>query len=441
MGRLKSKSCEAWQSLLEASTAGILLCLGFWMLCLGTLGGNIFIAIGHGLLLVGIAFHLFGAERLEGRRTWVNRREISLSFWFLLSYIVVCLASILVKWPFYDSGFDVLKKLRYEAIILLLLMIPGCIDYLRKPFVRKVAIGLIALVALVVCITGIISYFTGVHPVTGKPLKFGRVGGVSGTVMSFAYSLQFFVLVIGALVVCGRDNRAWLERCIPWRQTCWPIIFSLFAAVLVAFFLSGSRGALGGVAVGGLVLVICLAKRWLWALSIGTGSILLLWFWKTQSNFLEYSDPVRAKVWTTSILTFLDHPMVGLGYRQLELQSHLLAQRYGVEPLIPNSDNPYAYFKGHAHNNVIEAFAGTGVFGGIMFCGFCVTWILECTRTRLLQIFILPGVVAFCVSGMFESTFIDSETVNVVMLLYLVSQMLLTPYSGDPANGELAGDG
>lgn len=191
---------------------------------------------------------------------------------------------------------------------------------------------------------------------------------------------------------------------------------------------------------GGVIMVCCLRKRWLWALSIGAGAILLFWLWKTQSYFLEYSDPIRVRVWTTSILVFLDHPILGIGYRQLELQSHLFAQGYGVEPL-PNPNTPYAYFKGHAHNNVIEAFAGMGVLGGIIFCGFCVGWVLECTRNRLLRIFFLPGAVAFCVSGMFESTFIDSETVNVVMLLYLVSQMLLTPDSGDPANGELAGDG
>lgn len=410
------------------------------MLCLGTLGGNIFIAIGHGLLLVGIAFYLFGSDQVEGRRTWVKRREISLSFWFLFGYIVVCLMSIFLKWPFYDSGLDVLKKLRYEAIILLLLLIPGCLKYLSQCFVRRVGISLVIFISLVVCITGIIWYFTGTHPITGAPLKFGRVGGVSGTVMSFAYSLQFIVLLIGALVVCGSENRQWIEECFPWERTWWAIMAVLSVAVLVAFYLSGSRGAMGGVASGGLILVCCLNKRWLWALSIVAGSILLFWLWKSQSNFLEYSDPVRVKVWTTSILTFLDHPLFGLGYRQLELQSHLLAQRYGVEPL-PDPDTPYAYFKGHAHNNVIEAFAGTGVLGGIVFCGFCVAWVLECTRNRLLRIFFLPGAVAFCVSGMFESTFIDSETVNVVMLLYLVSQMLLKSDGGELAKDGLTSDG
>ena len=60
--------------------------------------------------------------------------------------------------------------------------------------------------------------------------------------------------------------------------------------------------------------------------------------------------------------------------------------------------------------------------GGVAFCGFVVAWMFECARWRTLQIFILPSVVGFAVSGMFESTFIDSEIINVVLLMYLFSQ-------------------
>jgi O-antigen ligase len=129
---------------------------------------------------------------------------------------------------------------------------------------------------------------------------------------------------------------------------------------------------------------------------------------------------VRVSQWKAASLAFIENPVLGVGYRQFEKQSADLKKRYRMPP-----DKRGRYFKGHAHNNFLEAFASIGLFGGVSFLAFCLFWVLEMVRSTHAKYFFLPVVTAFLVSGMFENTFTDSEVLNSIMLFYFLSQVTL----------------
>lgn len=397
--------------------------LGLYVLCDASFGGVILISIGHIVLTVGLALQL-GFFLTRRKQSPFPVEPVSLSGMFLILYLVVCCVNIAIHWNEYESGLDVLKQQRYVLLILLALYIPGSLALLQFRFVRIVVLVSFGLSAVII-IPSILSYFTGYHAISGDPLRLEkRIGGVSGSVMTFAYTLQFFVLASIALVFSRREHRKWFDEVFPpgWIRTL--VVVAYLAMNLAAFYLSGSRGALAGLAMGGLVLLFYLRSAWLWGLATAGLSAFLLFAFTSESRLVSFSEPIRMAVWKTAILTFFEHPFTGIGYRQLELHADTLAQHHGVEP-VNHPKFPSGYVKGHAHNNLLEALAGLGVMGGFAFCGFVVAWMWECSKWRTLQLFLLPGAVAFTVSGMFESTFIDSEIVNVVLLMYLFSQVYI----------------
>lgn len=403
--------------------AGLILTLGLFVLCLATFGGVILIGPAHILIAIGIMIQVGRNIALKKEKRFFSGQYATLSSGFLLVFLAICLISILVHWGDYQDGIGTAKKLRYVFLILLILYIPGCTDLLSSRVVRIIALACLSLSIFVICIPSIVSHHTGFHLITGEPLEYGRASGVSGTILTFSYTLQFFILLITAILFSGKQKRQWLDETIPPGKARWLVIVGLWIILWLALILSESRGAIIGVLAGGGVLVLALRRRWLMLTSAACVLVVALTLVASGSRLLEYRDPVRMTIWKTAALTFLDHPLLGVGYRGLEEKSDLFAEQYGVSPLSRLERGSY-YFKGHAHNNFLEAFAGMGVFGGLAFIGFCGAWFYECSRTPGLDLFVLPSVVAFCASGLFESTFIDAEVVNVVLLFYLVSQLV-----------------
>lgn len=421
------------------TVAGMILVLGLFVLCLATFGGVVLIGPAHILIAIGIMIQVGRNVAIKKERRFFSEEKITLSSWFLLVFLVICLISILVHWGDYQDGIGTAKKLRYVFLVLLVLYIPGCTDLLSSRVVRIIALSCVSLSIFVVCVPSIVSHHTGFNLITGEALKYGRASGVSGTILTFSYTLQFFILLIAAIVLSGKMERRWLDETIRPGIARWVGITGLWTVLLLALFFSESRGAIIGVLAGGGVLAVVLRKRWLMITGAACVLVLAVIALASGSRLLDYRDPVRMTIWKTASLTFLDHPLLGVGYRGLEEKSDQLAEQYGVPPL-SNRERKSYYFKGHAHNNFLEAFAGMGILGGLAFLGFCGAWLYECSRTPGMSLFILPSVVAFCVSGLFESTFIDAEVVNVVMLFYLASQLAYRRRHGSSHSPRTPGD-
>ena len=82
----------------------------------------------------------------------------------------------------------------------------------------------------------------------------------------------------------------------------------------------------------------------------------------TNSSLLQYVG-----LWKTGIIIFIDNFLIGIGPTNV--------QNYLAENLIVNYD-PYKNSE-HPHNHFIQAFAETGLFGGIIYCSIIYHLIKE----------------------------------------------------------------
>lgn len=407
--KAKVSSPEAWIALGLAS-------LFFAIFC-----GNAFIAVGHGAIVVGLLMGLF--RRSHERLDWSGLRPSS---WWLIAFVLAAVISVAVNWGSMLSPDGALKKLRHFVVFILLLLLPN----LRKSaFVsmkyRSACILLwwVGLVASV--IVGGISFFFGEKfPLFNSFGHEGRLSGFYGQVMTFAYILQFSVLALAAFVVYPGVFRK-LTR-LPW--------WSVFPVGLIAAwgqYFAYSRGAILGVAVGLLAMALMHSKRLtLVVLLVGVlaGGYAYKDSWAGGDTplYFRVSDPVRTNQWKTAMLAFIDNPVFGLGYKDFEVKCLELKEKFQIEPaylIIEDGVSRYEYFKGHAHNNWLEALASTGALGGIACAGFCLSWLREAWQYRRTAGIFVPLVLAFIVSGCFENTFYDSEVMSCIMLIYFCSQI------------------
>lgn len=114
-----------------------------------------------------------------------------------------------------------------------------------------------------------------------------------------------------------------------------------------------------------------------------------------------------------------------MGFRNFEHQAAELKEKFALRPDTIRLKKG-VYLNRHARNNYLKAFAPTCVLGGLAFLGFFYSWLLECCNSGSHREFFTPIVAAFLVSGMFENTFYDSEVLNVVLVFYLCSQVVMT---------------
>jgi O-antigen ligase len=110
-------------------------------------------------------------------------------------------------------------------------------------------------------------------------------------------------------------------------------------------------------------------KRALWGLIPAVGAFLGLFFFEQEfhkriMDLFDFStsasNGMRLDLWRGYWQVFLDHPVVGAGLFWGDEHLPSVFERLGI-------NQP---FVSHAHNNYIQALAGTGILGFICFVGF-----------------------------------------------------------------------
>ncbi len=390
-----------------------LLGAGLFCLALGIFLGNALIAAGHTLSAVGVGMALFRRQGLKERAA-----AMPASAKWLVVFSLVAVVSVLANWGEIDSQFGYIKKVRYYFIYAAILLVPDvCAELLRAPRWRNSYVLAWLVPMVLAAIVGTIAVIRLDHPFADLPTgRVERHAGLQGEVMTFAYGLQFSVIALTVLLFVPSIWKA-LTR-ISWR---WVIPFALIAGS--SMYLTYSRGAMLGVVVG-LTMFAMMKSRWLviavLAVGLVGGGVAAL----EGARYFQFEESVRKNQWEAAGLAFLENPGFGLGFRNFEAQSVALKERYGLEKDIiggVSGESVPRYFNGHAHNNYLEAFASTGVLGGLSFLAFCASWLWESWRSPYAMLFV-PLIAAFLVSGFFENTFFDSEVLNAVLLIYLCSQ-------------------
>ncbi len=382
-------------------------------MCLGTYLGNKL--IGACQVLFAVSFLALAAKK----RLQFSSQNIRVSTWFLIAVCVFSALSIYSNLERIGEPLQHLRKLRYLVLFLLLLFLVPVRGLFREDYElrRNAFLGWWLAIILAVIYSTYLFFFE--TPPNGKM----RAGGFFGQVMTFAYSIQFSVLLLIAVLVQSKSKSAGI------RITGRKWAFALLCIAGLGLYLTFTRGAVLGVAVGALILAGLRSKKILIGVVI-LGLLVGALAVKTDSRFtmIKVGDDRRFSNWTAASLAFLKNPVFGVGYRNFELKSAELKKDYGL-PMDKwtgkGRDRVMFHSQTHAHNNYLEAFASTGVFGGLAFLGFCGFWWREVWYSKVARYYFLPVIGAFLVSGFFENTFTDSEVLHTILLIYFLSQVVL----------------
>ena len=416
----------------QLTSRGLMVTLALF--AIGTLGGSRVISAAH--IMFGICVILIIVQWCQRKKPLpsVKRLPWSGSLLALLILAGVVILSVLANWSSYESPIRDLKKVRYELVAIGLCVLPMTHRVLHeKVWLWRVIVFGGGVVVIVVTVLGMIGQVMGSQPLENyieRPIREGRLGGISGSVMTYGYTMQFIFLLVLAAWFPTEKVKCWITDICSDRRIWFGFLSVLSLTVALGVYLSMSRGAVLGIGVGCLGLLTVLRSRKLWMLAVVA---LLAVGWFARENQARYfrslkKDTVRYAQWKGSALAFLDHPLFGLGHRQFEKQSDKLKQSYGMPP----DWRKRTYFRGHAHNNFLESFASNGIFGGLALIAFCGFWLKEAWASSDGRRFFVPIVLAFIASGLVENTFTDSEVLHTILFLYVLSHVVLRSEEGKP---------
>ena len=294
----------------------------------------------------------------------------------------------------------------------------------RRQYRHKLAAAFAAGVMLV-SIYGIIQHFTGIHLFNATPLRVAPDFGylVCG---NFSHSLTFgnyygtAALFLAGLALAGHRQLSRQMR-----------LFLISSSLLgmIATVLSYSRGAIAGMAIGLVLLGIILGRRYL-VYSLGTiavaaVAILIImpgltarFSGKTEKDLGGVYEGGRVFIWKNSLRVIQENPIFGVGQGNFKAaySSHLRV------------DIPEKRKHVHAHNDLLNVAAISGVPGAVFFLGmwlaalgyFWKGWRMrrKAEPDGTLALAALVGSVVFFVTSLFEATFADEEVRQMLMFIW-----------------------
>lgn len=249
-----------------------------------------------------------------------------------------------------------------------------------------------------------------------------RTPGFLGNAMTFAQSTGvWFMALVGFALAAMRVEE------FKYKKLVW-----IAAGLLgLAVFCSFTRGVWLSVGVS-LLLVVGLV-RWKWAVGLFLAGVLSLGLMvgvsetlreRLSESFVSKSglNSEREVLWKVNWQMFLDHPILGVGYGENSAHLPEYYEKMGV---------PEDFFKSHAHNQILEQLAGTGILGllaYLLFFGGLFWQTLKAWRflpedfwfERAIALAALGAVSHMFLGGLFEANFEDSETLHSFLIVVAV---------------------
>ena len=262
--------------------------------------------------------------------------------------------------------------------------------------------------ACVATLSGLIGYFTGFNPLRMVHVSSNRNGGLFGMLITYAHSIAWLsVFLVG--IGCHYEHFKSLI------SKKWLYFFT--AVSLVGLFATHTRGAWISFLVGCSLInkkltgVMCL----LTVLGVIGLSLHNPHFWEEEivrrgSNSERWGSALAA------VKAFQEKPLFGYGYLNFEPNSPEIKARYQL----PEPD-----FGGHAHNELLEIFATSGIFGAVCFVVWLILWIREIrNKNSSTAKLVLPFIGAFLASGLTHVSLNDGENAFFLMIFYALSEVL-----------------
>lgn len=361
--------------------------------------------------------------QLVRTRAHGNWAALALGFeWPLLAFTLACLIATLLS----QAPFESLRNLRH---LLTVLGAYGVAYALRNhPHWRKPLLWTFLAVAAGIAGYGLLRFLLGAHV---------KVMGTQSTTMTWGALATMFALIATQVALAAPAKR---ERAL-----------ALLALLpqLPALLFSMVRGAYVGYAAGVCYL---LARQWRRALPIAAVVLVLAFLFSPaalQQRMRSIFDPnvtttqVRLVQWQYALQIFADHPLFGVGWRDLAA----LTRSYAPPGTNMNEGIAFDVFHiGHYHSTYFTLLVSVGAVGLLAF-----GWLMVQVWRRLGGVLaqgspevqplvrgVRAAMIGFLVSGLFDWTFGDAEVVTMFWFLIGFGLGQVEPAHASPSGSEPA---
>lgn len=432
---LQVKHHRALTSIMRDFRSSILV-FSLGLLAFGVFMGGWAIASGQILLFLVCLSTLF-VRPSEGN-DWIRPlKNIPRSTFGLIAVLLVSLSSCLVIADSPGAALHLAKKLRYLFFPILLILFAPCYHLISRNRTPTAQLGVLGLSLGIVLstVSGLIGHFTGFNPLLlGDQPYPTRNGGIYGMVMTYAYAMGIALLPLISLGL----NPPLRQRLFPERNSLFITsgVWLTIITGMTGLYFSYTRGAVLGL-IAGIAVLLVIQRKWKWFIGIATLGLIVLTLsiasgsrfvsLKQRNQLLTTSHSERYSQWKTALGIFIENPITGVGYRQFFSNSVDYKKRHSFpkdQTRLVAGKPVSTWQKSHAHNNLLEHLASTGIIGGLSFAAFCFFWTTETWKSPLSRILFFPAIISFLLSGMFENTFFDSEVITVILICYVSSLLL-----------------
>lgn len=366
------------------------------VLAIGIFTSVSFSALSHILLLISGVY--FTAK-------WLRIRDLPVkkSWYGLLAVAIICILSVFSNWSEIDNPIKNIIKVKYFVIALLSFFSFG---YFKRDFLdhKKTALilRLFLIATTIATISGLIAVYTGFNPIKFKnACHETRACGLYGMYMTYGYGISLFMILMTGILF----NKSFFNRWLP----SW-LIYSAFSINMIGLFLSYARGAwLGYILAVPFFFFKDNIKKFFTV--VGSLALISVIIWlispSVRNTFTQRmgSNNRRLAFYESSLSVLKDKPLLGYGYRNFEPNVKKIKKKYDIA---------YPNLGGHAHNNVLEHLASTGIIGAIALIVFFGLWLGEAYQKAWLFSF----VISFLISGMAQYTFGDGENLFLILSIF-----------------------
>lgn len=389
----------------------LLLSLIFWAIF--SFISNSALALHHAFLLIPIF--------IINKKLFINPPKSSL---MLLIFGFMAFVSVCLNYADLDKPLRNISKIKYEVFGAFL----GMLSFYFRKYLKNYLVLIFSFFILSFSLANLYGVSKWVYQKFYLNILPDRLSGFFGMCMSYAYTAIIPIFLLVAILAFKQLRHGFVsyfkERVIFtffFREKL--LVFFLILS-LIALFMCQTRGQILGVLVGIPVVFFFKNKKSFYILLItalfliGLAAAYTYKFGNPNNRIFKSLNSVnhsqrlsQAKV---GMRLFFENPLFGAGFRSLEERDSKVKEKYNI----PDKD-----FVGHAHNNVIEILATTGLLGFVFFFLWIFFWIKEVLAIQNLGLrsFFIAIITGFLITGLFQSTFIDSEYSFSLFSLYGLS--------------------
>jgi O-antigen ligase len=364
-------------------------------------------ALSHLLIIApGLYFFWHAEDKFRGL-TW--------SQWSLIGLVDAIILSVLFNWNSIGEPVGVIMKAKYFFLTVLgLYAYRNSFKVFLTPKRIRLLVTLFLVATTLATVSGLIALWTGFNPLRFKEACHEtRACGVFGMYMTYGYGISLASILMLGLVLYREKLQSYLSL---------PLLYSATIISIIGLYFSFARGAWIGFFVALPFFFLRSHKKAFLGTIIGVvvvAALLLQFNSQVRQTFFSSdrlsSNSNRLSMYQAAWIGFKESPIVGLGFRQFEPHS----KRIKTENNLGFTD-----FAGHAHNNFLEHLASTGLLGFLALLFFHIFWFIEMLKRKdVVGDIVLPFIVVFSVSGLFQYNVGDAENLFMIMMVYALSQI------------------